>query len=97
MHLVHIHLGPHPDGLPFPAGTDVAGTVVRSAAPAATVRHVSVHTEDGAGPVIGLYLLAPEPAAAGTAARIAWWSAVAARPELGGWPFLRAEPAPTLS
>ncbi|MFE1308276.1 hypothetical protein [Streptomyces sp. NPDC058755] len=84
MYLVHLHLGPHPAGLELPE--DTAQAVTDTAPPAAALRHVTVHASDE--PAVGLYLAADGPQQAESTARLLWWSTVAARPRLGGWPLL---------
>ncbi|GGW53305.1 hypothetical protein GCM10010503_33140 [Streptomyces lucensis JCM 4490] len=84
MYLVHLHLGPHPAGLRLPE--DTASVVAGAAPDAAFLRHATVHAGDE--PALGLFLSAEGPEQAQTTARLVWWRAVAARPELGGWPVL---------
>ncbi|MFE2095697.1 MULTISPECIES: hypothetical protein [unclassified Streptomyces] len=84
MYLVHLHLGPHPAGLELPE--DTARAIADAAPPASALRHVTVHAADE--PAVGLYLAAGGPEQAEVTARLLWWSTVAARPRLGGWPLL---------
>ncbi|WP_175411371.1 hypothetical protein [Streptomyces sp. TRM64462] len=95
MYLIHLHLAPHPVGLPLPE--DTAAVVTDAVRPGSgVVRHVTVHPADGHGLVVGLYVAADGPEQAEAAARVTWWRAVAARPRLGGWPLLSTELAMTL-
>jgi len=89
--LVHVRLAPHPDGTSLPlnaasalADTDPTGTVIL---------HVSAHPCERPGPVIGVYVESAARELAESTARVAWWAAVGAQPQLGGWELISASVA----
>ncbi|MFD9336334.1 hypothetical protein ACFWBF_18310 [Streptomyces sp. NPDC060028] len=89
LYLIHVHLAPHPAGIPLPlhAAPVIAGAVP----PDAGVLHVAVHPSGGPGPVVGVYLECAALDLAEAAARRAWHGVVRALPWFGGWAFLQAE------
>ncbi|MEU5220963.1 hypothetical protein AB0G79_32840 [Streptomyces sp. NPDC020807] len=55
------------------------------------VEHVSLHPRAASGPVIGVYVHAPDPAAAEWVAVDAWHRAVTHEPALNAWELTSAE------
>jgi N-acetylglutamate synthase-like GNAT family acetyltransferase len=93
MYLVHVHLGPHPDGrrLPGTATTAALAGCAAAAAGAGRLEHVSVHADAPAHPVVGVYLRAASLEAAEGAAEALWRCAAASHPWLEDWEFRCAE------
>ncbi|MGW1889938.1 hypothetical protein ACWCP6_06665 [Streptomyces sp. NPDC002004] len=90
MYLVHVHLASHPRGDILPGRPTVAA-IAGCGAGVDGFEHVSVHTEAGPAPVIGMYLRASSLEAAEAAAETLWWRSCTAHPWLYAWEFRRAE------
>ncbi|WEB42139.1 hypothetical protein MOV08_24710 [Streptomyces yunnanensis] len=89
LYLVHIHLAPHPMGIPLPL---CAAAAVADASPRdAGVVHVTAHPMGGPNPVIGVYLRSETLESAEAAGYTLWRNTVGNLPCMGGWAFLRAE------